>query len=266
MLKEKPMRRFVPALLLTLALLPAMAWAWCAVEEYDGRGRVAYVYDGDTVRLASGEKIRLVGINSPELDHEHGQHQPQARAARRYLQQLLALADDQVLIDYAPESRDRYQRRLAHLYLPDGRNINEMLVAEGLAFRIAIPPNLQHQACYQQAEDKARKAGKGVWANTRYWILDSHKVGKQHRGFRLVQGRITGIEETRKSIWLLMEGERIRIRIARSDRSQIQLDIDKLVGQRVLARGWLHPNNYGMQLRLKHANDVMLWPKSKTDR
>lgn len=254
------MIRTLRGVVLITLLLPTLLWALCATPQSDFQARVEYVYDGDTVRLYGGEKIRLVGINSPELDHEHGQHQPQAVAARRYLQQLLKDSQGQVHIVYAAERQDRYQRSLAHLYLPDGRNINELLVLQGLAFRIAIPPNLQYQTCYVEAEQLARRHGRGVWSQSDYWILDSHAVGKQHKGFRLVQGRVERMQETGKSIWLVMSGDKLRLRIARSDLNSLQLDASSLIGKQVLVRGWLHPNNYGMQLRLKHANDVMLLP------
>lgn len=249
------MKTTLRLIILVIGLWSPGAWALCHASDYDVRAQVAYVYDGDTVRLSNGERVRLVGINSPELDHEHGHHQPQAEAARNYLVQLLAHSDGIYLI-YAAERQDHYQRSLAHLFLSDGRSINELLLEQGLAFRIAIPPNLRFQDCYRAAETEARAAGRGVWSHSAYWILDSRHVTQDDKGFRLVSGRVERIYETRKSIWLVLEGGRLQVRIARMDLAGVGLDPNQLVGKSILVRGWLHPGEGGMTLRLRHGNDL----------
>lgn len=252
------MRTGLRFILLLLGLWSPGAWALCQATDYDVRAQVDYVYDGDTLRLSNGDKVRLVGVNTPELDHERGHHQPQAEAARDYLQQLLANSDGVYLL-YASERHDRYQRVLAHLFLSDGRNINELLLQQGLAFRIAVPPNLRFQDCYRSAEDEARSAHRGVWSQSSYWVLDSRELERNLKGFRLIRGRVVRVEQTQKSIWLVLEGERLRVRIARSDMASLGADPQRWLGQTILLRGWVYGADGGLQLRLRHANDVMLW-------
>lgn len=92
------------------------------------RGVVAYVNDGDTVRLADGRRVRLVQIDAPELVTEcYG------RSARRALIRL-APAGTRVTLERDPalDAIDRYGRILRYVVV-DGRNLNLLLVAEGAA-------------------------------------------------------------------------------------------------------------------------------------
>ena len=102
-------------------------------------GEVAKFVDGDTLILDSGEAIRLVGINTPEMARDGRQAEPLALEARDALAALLA--DGQVLIEAAAQPLDRHGRTLAYLFRPDGIHVQEVLLREGLASAVAIAPN-----------------------------------------------------------------------------------------------------------------------------
>jgi len=92
------------------------------------RNVVAYVNDGDTLRLTDGRRVRLVQIDAPELETECYGH-----AARRALIRLAAPGTRVTLErDPALDAVDRYGRVLRYV-LVDGRNVNLQLVAEGAA-------------------------------------------------------------------------------------------------------------------------------------
>jgi len=86
-----------------------------------GQGTIEFIYDGDTVQLTDGRKVRLLGIDTPEMNHRRGQAQPFARAALKRLRELIPRGT-RVTLQTDRELHDRYQRLLAHLRREDGLN------------------------------------------------------------------------------------------------------------------------------------------------
>ncbi|HKJ23067.1 MAG TPA: thermonuclease family protein, partial [Gammaproteobacteria bacterium] len=115
--------RWLAALWCAAAAATATAGAdTCGPSRVDARAHVAYVYDGDTVRLDDGRRIRLIGVDTPEIAHDGNPAQPFALAARQFLIDLLHQSGGDVRLRYGPERKDHYHRTLAHLYLPDGQS------------------------------------------------------------------------------------------------------------------------------------------------
>lgn len=123
------------------------------------RATVIEVVDGDTleVRMGDGreERLRLVGINTPE-DGEC-----LAEEAARRLDALAGGRRVRLVRDVS--DRDQYDRLLRHV-LVDGRSVGEVLVAEGLAFSRAYPPDTGQQAVLDAAQARAQAARIGLWA------------------------------------------------------------------------------------------------------
>ncbi|RQD68111.1 thermonuclease family protein [Desulfonatronovibrio magnus] len=94
--------------------------------------RVAWVPDGDTVILDNREVVRLKGIDAPETGFDGGQDQYFAREATQRLEDLVM--GRTITMRTGQEPRDRFGRTLAYLYLPDGQNINLLLIRDGYAF------------------------------------------------------------------------------------------------------------------------------------
>ena len=69
---------------------PAWADAGCGAAHIDEYAAVAYIYDGDTVRLGDGRHVRLVGINTPEIGHDGAPSQPYAVKAKQALMELIS--------------------------------------------------------------------------------------------------------------------------------------------------------------------------------
>lgn len=125
----------------------------------DEGARVTEVVDGDTleVRRADGreDRVRLVGINTPE-DGEC-----LADEAARRLTALVGGRRVRLVRDVS--DRDRYGRLLRHV-LVGGRSAGQVLVAEGLAFSRAYPPDTGEQAVLDAAQARAQAAEIGLWA------------------------------------------------------------------------------------------------------
>ena len=197
--------------------------------------QVAKVVDGDTLRLADGRSVRLIGINAPEKARDGRPAEPFAEAATRHLQQLVESSGGQVGLVAGEQGRDHYGRSLAHAFGRDGRSWEAQQLAAGLGFAVAIAPNTELTDCLQAAERQARQAGKGVWR--RNPVLE---VGQLRRaGFAVLRGRVAAFERNRGGVWLELDGPLVlRIeppRLAQFDERALR----RLEGREVEVRGWV---------------------------
>jgi len=216
----------------------------CGIERGGETVTVSYVYDGDTVKLADGRKIRFIGINTPEINHRGGESEPFAKAARKRLQQLLA-DGMQLRLRYGKERHDRYGRTLAHPYLKDGRSINAQLLLQGLATTLVVPPNTGNLDCYHEVEQQARREEKGIWSLPRYRIGSIASLRSGAEGYHLIRAKIIHVGESQRSVWLDLDGP-AALRIARADLQYFSgMDMHALVGKEVVARGWWHRDKAG---------------------
>ena len=124
-------------------------------------GRVVDVYDGDTLTLESGDKIRLKWVNSPELrpSEEYG---IEAREAAKQL-----VLDQVVQLKTGAVKRDSYGRIIAGVEL-NGTDLSTHLLSLGLGHLFIIPPDNDDHTKRQEAQSKAREAGRGIWSTDRY--------------------------------------------------------------------------------------------------
>jgi len=200
---------------------------------------VSYVFDGDTVALKDGRRVRLIGVNTPEKGRKGSADQPFAEHARRRLQQLTAQG---VLLQYDRDRKDRYGRTLAYLYQPDGRSISEILIGEGLGFMVAVPPNLQLVDCLARAERQARSANHGIWATSLARPVAAKAI--RQGGYQRVSGRISALKKGRKGWWMVLDDQLlIRMKadlvMSLSDKWREAL----VVGRPVVVSGWIVDRN-----------------------
>ena len=127
-------------------------------------GTVVRIVDGDTihVRLADRvEKVRYIGVNTPELHHPTRGEEPGGRQARDVNRGLVE--GQRVRLEVDVRSRDRYGRLLAYVWVGDVM-INAELVRLGFAQVMTVPPNVRHQALFVKLQRDARAARRGLWA------------------------------------------------------------------------------------------------------
>lgn len=138
----------------------------CAKKEADYY-RVTEVNDGDTVTVVTSsflgflvktERIRLIGIDAPELAQE-----PWGRRAKNHLRKLIKESDWQVKIELDVQHRDRYGRILAYLWDRNGRMLNYMMIRDGYAMVYTVPPNVKYADWFLEAQRLARQERKGIW-------------------------------------------------------------------------------------------------------
>lgn len=127
----------------------------------DGRDVVVTsITDGDTFR-AGDERVRLTGIDTPEISTGPECYGPEATDA---LTEMIPPGTEvRLVLDVEPE--DRYDRTLAYVYrLGDGTFVNLSLARDGFATPLSIAPNVAHADDVAAAASEARAAGRGLWS------------------------------------------------------------------------------------------------------
>ena len=242
---------------LFFASFPALANNACSSEHIDETTTIRYVYDGDTLQLSDGRKVRLIGINTPELERKNKTAEPFATAAKNALKTLFK-NQKTIALRYGDEKKDHYGRVLAHGFLTDGQNIQAILLNQGLARAITIPPNTQFSACYLEQEHKARCKKTGLWKQDK--ILQAKNLNSHHAGFHLVQGKVTNIRSNKKGIWLDIE-DKLTIGIRPENQSLFDLKaIHSMLNQSIIARGWLNKSKKStpFYMRVRHPLSIQL--------
>lgn len=123
-------------------------------DEENEIGYVSRVIDGDTVELENEERVRLIGIDTPERGEYYFEE------ATERLRELVE--GEEVILENDVENRDRYDRLLRYIYFDD-LFINLILVEEGFARAYPYDPNLRYEDEFAEAEERARENGLGIW-------------------------------------------------------------------------------------------------------
>lgn len=148
---------------LALLLVVAFAAAAWGADPRTLDGVVVKVVDGDTihVRLAGRvEKVRYIGVNTPELRHPTEGQQPGSREARDVNRRLVE--GRQVRLELDVGERDRYGRLLAYVWVGQTM-VNAELVGQGYAQVMTVPPNVRYQQLFLRLQREAREASRGLW-------------------------------------------------------------------------------------------------------
>ena len=114
------------------------------------------VIDGDTIRLDTGETVRLSGIDAPELS------QPGGELSRQYLAHLVL--GRRITLDKGYEDRDKYNRLLRFVYI-DNVCVNEEMIRQGYAEARYLSPDDPIREYYIQLEIEAEIARAGLWSD-----------------------------------------------------------------------------------------------------
>jgi len=158
-----PLVRIAP--LLVALCVVAAAWAggaWAAASSTLD-GLVVKGVDGDTIHVRIGErveKVRYIGVNTPEVHHPTRGEEPGGREAWDVNRQLVA--GQRVRLELDVQARDRYGRLLAYVWVGDVM-VNAELVKRGYAQVMTVPPNVRYQQLFLRLQRDAREAGRGLW-------------------------------------------------------------------------------------------------------
>jgi micrococcal nuclease len=137
---------------------------------------VRWVNDGDTVVLTTGQRVRYIGLNAPEIDHADQKAQPHGYQAKSFNKDLVL--SKRIRLEYDVERFDRYGRLLAYVFLEDGSFLNARLLREGMAFYLYYPPNVKYKQSLLKAQQESMELKKGLWRNWRE--KEKKHIGNRH--------------------------------------------------------------------------------------
>ena len=119
------------------------------------------VVDGDTLELTGAGKVRLIGIDTPEV---YGGVECYSREASAFAKRVLP-PGARVSYRAGTEAHDRYGRTLAYVWLADGSFLNALLVERGYATPLTIPPNDDYAPLFVRGARRARSHRRGLWSD-----------------------------------------------------------------------------------------------------
>ncbi len=140
------------------------------------QGTVTSVADGDTVHVrldGRDERVRLIGVNCPEISHSDLgiQEQPYGREAKAYTERCLS--GRKVWLELDAQERDKYGRLLAYVWMEPPASASEdevrahmfnaRLLLDGYAQVMTVAPNVKYADLFVKFQREAREAGRGLW-------------------------------------------------------------------------------------------------------
>lgn len=152
---------------------PKISFSFGNSNDYS-RVLVKKVFDGDTFLLANGEKVRLIGLDTPEL-HDSDKLFRDSRKSKMevvkikmmgqksYLFTKLMVEGRYVKLDFDVERKDKYNRLLAYAYLQNGTFVNAEILKQGYASMMTIPPNTKYVNVFLKLYKEARENKRGLW-------------------------------------------------------------------------------------------------------
>jgi micrococcal nuclease len=136
---------------------------------------VERVIDGDTVKLETGEKLRLIGIDTPEMHPSSKLDRDAERSStdKSTIQKLgleaykftkKLVEGKRVSLEFDVQKYDKYDRMLAYVYLKEGGTfVNAEIVKQGYASLLTIPPNVKYADTFRKLYQEARENKRGLW-------------------------------------------------------------------------------------------------------
>lgn len=150
---------------LVLGLLVILLFlAGCSSQSPDNVVKVTRAVDGDTIEVTYNgkeEKVRLIGVDTPETKHPTKPVEPYGPEASAFTKKTLE--GKKVRLEFDVQERDKYGRLLAYLYLEDGTFFNAELLRQGFAQVLTVPPNVRHADEFVKLQREAREAKRGLW-------------------------------------------------------------------------------------------------------
>jgi endonuclease YncB( thermonuclease family) len=137
------------------------------VTHQPGLYTVTRFIDGDTIAVdmnGKTETVRMIGIDTPETHKPNAAVQCYGPAASAYIKNLVGTNNVRLQADEKSTNRDRYERLLRYVYLPDGKLVALELIKNGYGFAYTQFPFTKSDE-FVAAQDQARTQVKGLWTN-----------------------------------------------------------------------------------------------------
>ncbi len=241
---------------LLLSLAPQAA-PLCPSPQPCAEVQVAQVIDGDTLELSDGRRVRLVGLDTPELARRERPAEPFALAAQEALQAIVARNRGRLALCVAPQTEDRYGRLLAHLY-DAGGSVAAQLLAAGWALPLTIAPNTMQLTCYQRMSRTAQAAMRGAWGAHGFGPFAVTELEPSASGLLQVHGRVSQLRLRGARPYLVLD-RRLKLRLPRNPKAWPEWLNPDLRGQSLSFRGRIKSRLDGLSAWVGHPSSVEIY-------
>ena len=132
----------------------------------NGLSPVVRIVDGDTIVAEINgiqEKIRLIGVDTPEVVDPRKPVQCFGKEASAFTKNLLVSKRVRLESDPSQGNRDKYNRLLRYVFLPDGTLVNRTIIAEGYGHEYTYRTPYRYRDNFKASEYHARTEEKGLW-------------------------------------------------------------------------------------------------------
>lgn len=261
---------------LVLIVFALLAWVSPLLAEAKAAGhvfagRVVRVIDGDTLVLDGDRRVRLLDINTPEMNYGTGKPEPYAQAATDALRRMVF--GQYVTVQTGHKAKDGYGRWLGHVFLPTARGgsawVNGTLVRDGYAHVYTFADNALYVAELGAYEALARAHKRGLWQLPEWQVREAATCcARPDIGtFKLVQGTVQSSAHVKRS-----SGGRTYLNFGSNWKTDFTVMVDDrdrkwfkqagitdianfYKGKTLRVRGYLQPVN-GVQMRVTHPAQI----------
>lgn len=151
-----------------LLLLPFLFFTLSTYAKTIDVVTVTRVIDGDTIEVnlnGESKRVRLIGIDTPELNDSRPQIRCFAELAKTKMQYAVEGKDIIIVSDNSQSDRDRYNRLLRFVYLDKNTNLNYLMVWKGYAYEYTYSSPYRKQDKFKEAQKVAEKRNRGLWGD-----------------------------------------------------------------------------------------------------
>ncbi|MGQ9673441.1 MAG: thermonuclease family protein [Candidatus Aminicenantales bacterium] len=229
-------------------------------SSFPGSGRVIIVHDADTigVRFADGseQRVRLIGVDAPELDDPREEVSLKAHLAKRFA--FFHLYNQEITLTYDQPLRDKHGRLLAYVWFKEGTLFNEFILREGFALAyFAFPFRKDFQERFRKAQNEARESGRGLWLEGSPEVLPS-SLAKSHIGkLTAIRFVCAKVRKLRSFTFLRAENDGFEALIPRQRRAFFP-SVNTYQGQTLIAIGFLEAHRERPQIMLFFPSQLRL--------
>jgi len=219
---------------------------------------VERVTDGDTIVLTDRRRVRVIGINSPELSKPSERKlKAEAEAAREIASELIQ-SSDRVQLVHGDEAFDRHGRTLAHVLFSDGSSLASELILRGLAAATAVSPNTRCAAHHRALELNAREERRGLWQHADNPWHATADDKRRLAGFHILTDQVVNVKQTKRNWRLQLSGGAI---VNGTKSLMSESEWQALANQTITVRGWFGQQNGKPIVRLHHLANLHRQPQ-----
>jgi hypothetical protein len=143
------------------------------------------------------------------------------------------------------------------VFLPDNRSLSEILLKNGLATTLVVPPNTRYSDCYALAEQDARQHRKGLWALPGYRAIMVGQLSPETAGFHVVRGDVQRVSHRQRADYIYVvepkSDKLLRVKISREDRQYFEdTPLKSLTGKTIEIRSRIFETDGRFYARIRY--------------